>query len=295
MEGRVEAFLGFLQREKRYSANTIAAYRNDLTQFADYLKREMPGSSKQAEAPWSAVSKDLVVNYVLYLKEREYTPATVARKVAALRSFFHYLLKQGTVREDPTATLDSPAVKKSPPRSLSHEEVERLLAEPGKRATPKALRDKALLELMYATGMRVSEVIALNLDDVSMSPPLVRCLAQGRGRRERIMPLGARAAQALQTYLQRGRIQFMPSSEEKALFLNHRGQRLTRQGLWLIIKRYVRAVGIRAEVTPHTLRHSFATHLLREGAGLQEVQRLLGHANLSTTQVYAQTAGEMSD
>lgn len=295
MEGRVEAFLNFLQREKRYSANTIAAYRNDLTQFADYLKREAPRPGQQAEAPWSAVDKDLIVNYVLHLKEREYTPATVARKVAALRSFFHYLLKQGAVREDPTVSLDSPVVKKSPPRSLSHDEVERLLAEPGKRATPKALRDKALLELMYATGMRVSEVIALNLDDVSMNPPRVRCVSQGKGRKERIVPLGMRAVQALQAYLQRGRAQLMPSSEEKALFLNHRGQRLTRQGLWLIIKRYVRAVGIRTEVTPHTLRHSFATHLLREGAGLQEVQRLLGHANLSTTQVYAQMAGEMND
>ena len=293
MERQIEAFLGFLQREKGYSDNTIAAYRNDLAQFAGYLRQEVAGIGSQAEAPWAVVDKDVIVNYVLYLKERQYTPATVARKVAALKSFFHYLKEKHVVPEDPTATLDSPAVKKHTPRAISHDEVERLLAEPAKRTTPKFLRDKALLEVLYATGMRVSEVIALDLDDVSLNPPLVRCATTGRNRKERVMPLGLRAVQALSAYLQKGRSQLLPASDEKALFLNHRGQRLTRQGLWLIIKRYVKAVGIRAEVTPHTLRHSFATHLLREGAGLQEVQRLLGHANISTTQVYAQAAGEV--
>jgi len=154
MERQIEAFLSFLQREKGYSDNTIAAYRNDLAQFAGYLRQEVASIGSQAEVPWAVVDKDVVVNYVLYLKERQYTPSTVARKVAALKSFFHYLKERRVVPEDPTAKLDSPAVKKHTPRAISHDEVERLLAEPAKRTAPKFLRDKALLEVLYATGVR---------------------------------------------------------------------------------------------------------------------------------------------
>jgi integrase/recombinase XerD len=285
MQEQIRKFLDFLAVEKGYSENTIAAYRNDLSQFAGLLtKMEPPMTS------WAEVNQDSVVNFILHLKEREYTSSTVARKVAALKSFFHFLLAEGTIEDDPTADLDSPKVQKRLPKSMSHDLVNRLLAEPAKDSTPKGQRDKALLELLYATGMRVTELVSLNIDDVNLASANVRCF--GKGAKERIIPIYNRAAQALEEYLRKGRPRLSKDPSEKALFLNHRGKRLTRQGLWLIIKRYADEIGMGSEVTPHTLRHSFATHMLSGGAGLREVQKLLGHANISTTQVYTHVNGE---
>ncbi len=281
MREKVEDFLNFITVEKKYSDNTIAAYRNDLNQFATFAQKR--------GVDWRTVDRDFIADYLSYLKDREYASSTVARKIAAIKSFFHYLVSKGELKDDPTATLDSPQVRKRLPKTISREDVERLLAEPAKFQTAKARRDRAFLELLYATGMRVTELVSLNLDDVNLASGNVRCVS--KGHKERIIPIHDRAVQALEEYLQKGRSQLLKDLDEKALFLNHRGQRLTRQGLWLIIKGYVRAVGLDQDVTPHTLRHSFATHLLDEGADLRHVQELLGHANISTTQVYTQVSG----
>ncbi|MFZ5916672.1 MAG: tyrosine recombinase [Chloroflexota bacterium] len=283
MRAQIDAFLRYLVEEKNYTENTLAAYRNDLSQFTAFLSRHV--------SHWDKVDRDLILHYILYMKEREYASSTVARKVAAIKSFFHYMVATHVLKDDPTVTLDSPKVKKRLPRTISATEVERLLAEPARFATPKTLRDRALLELLYATGMRVTEAVSLNAGDLNLPSASVR-VRRGKDGKERILPLGRRAAEAMEAYLQNGRLQMMRDPEEKALFLNHRGQRLTRQGLWLIIKAYVEQAEIDAEVTPHTLRHSFASHKLEDGADLHEVQKLLGHANISTTQVYTQISAQ---
>jgi integrase/recombinase XerD len=288
MQEKIQDFLNFLDSEKGYADNTIAAYRNDLTQFMRYLE-EKNGSDL---ANWFEVDKDIIINYVLNLKEREYTSSTVARKVAAIKSFFHYLMAQRIVTDDPTATLDSPKVKKRLPKAISRDDIERLLAAPAKRASAKSQRDHALLELLYASGMRVTELVSLDVSDVSLASGTVRVRGKKTSGKERIIPVGERALDALRTYLNKGRLQLVRDPEERALFLNHRGQRLTRQGLWLIIKHYVEEVGISEDVTPHTLRHSFAAHKLSQGKSLQDIQKLLGHANISTTQVYQHVGQE---
>jgi integrase/recombinase XerD len=288
MQEKIQDFLNFLDSEKGYADNTIAAYRNDLTQFMRYLEEKNDSDL----ANWFEVDKDIIINYVLNLKEREYTSSTVARKVAAIKSFFHYLMAQRIVTDDPTATLDSPKVKKRLPKAISRDDIERLLAAPAKRASAKSQRDHALLELLYASGMRVTELVSLDVSDVSLASGTVRVRGKKTSGKERIIPVGERALDALRTYLNKGRLQLVRDPEERALFLNHRGQRLTRQGLWLIIKHYVEEVGISEDVTPHTLRHSFAAHKLSQGKSLQDIQKLLGHANISTTQVYQHVGQE---
>jgi integrase/recombinase XerD len=284
MEDRIQQFLHYIEVEKGYSENTLAAYRNDLDQFMKFNRAE------DGPRGWPSVDKNHIVNYILDLKEREYSSATVARKVAAVRSFFHFLVGESVLTDDPTATLDTPQVKKRLPQTLSREQMERLLAAPTKSDGAKALRDAALLEVLYATGMRVSELVALNVADIDLRTGAVRCI--GKGDKERLIPLYPRAVETLGIYLDDGRPSYRKQPDEEALFLNPRGRRLTRQGLWLIIKDYVEKAGIDGEVTPHTLRHSFATHLLDGGAGLREVQQLLGHSNVSTTQIYTHVSGE---
>jgi integrase/recombinase XerD len=298
MEAHIQEFLDHLTAEKGCSDNTVAAYRNDLGQFYEYVSQKAPdplGTTSSVAQPaeadhpdnvWASLTRDGLIEYILRLKEREYASATVARKVAAVKSFCHFLLRIDVIADDPAADLDSPKVKKRLPQTLSPEDVEGLLAMPAKQGdTPKGLRDQALLEVLYATGMRVSELATLAMDDVDMVASTVRCI--GKGNKERVMPLYPAACTAIQAYLERGRPSLLTTgSTEKALFLNPRGEQLTRQGLWLIIKHYAKELGIADRVTPHTLRHSFATHMLNGGAGLREVQKLLGHANISTTQIY---------
>ena len=281
MQKRAEEFLHFVAVEKGYSHHTVAAYRNDLNQFMRYLLGEGVDS-------WASVGRAQILSYVRHLKGREYASSTVARKLAAVKSFFHFLVNDGVLRDDPTAAVDSPPVDKHLPRPLSPQEMARLLAEPAKSDTPKAARDWALLELMYATGMRATEVVQLEMSAVDLEAGTVRCV--GKGDKERILPLYERALEALRIYLENGRSGLAHGREETALFVNHRGQRLTRQGLWLIVKEYGEAAGIGHKVTPHVLRHSFATHLLDGGAGLREVQQLLGHSNISSTQVYTKVS-----
>jgi len=284
MDPKTADFLEFLTNEKGYSANTIAAYRNDLNQFTSFVQQKVAVE----EDLWPQVTKELIIEYILLMKEREYASSTVARKVAAIKSFFHFLVAEKVIATDPTATLDSPKVKKRLPVALSYEEVNRLLAQPAKEQTTKAVRDRAILELLYATGMQVTEIVSLNVEDVNLASASVR-VSRPRSR-ERIIPIHERAIEALEGYLEQARVQLLRNPEEQALFLNHRGKRLTRQGLWLIIKHYVQKAEISAHVTPHTLRHSFATHLLDSKADLRHVQELLGHANISTTQVYTQVS-----
>ena len=286
MREQIEQFLEHLRVEKQYSENTLAAYRNDLFQFLGFLEGHT--------TTWSQVHRDRILGYIMAMKgNQEYAAATVARKVAAIKSFFHYLVERGQLKDDPTATLDSPRVQKRPPRALSVDDLERLLEAPAHDPAAKGLRDRALLELLYATGLRVTELISLDVDDLNLASATVR-VARARSKRERIIPIHDRAIEPMQHYLQRGRIQLLPKhkTEEAALFLNHRGERLTRQGLWLIVKHYVRAIGIEEDVTPHTLRHTCAAHLLGKRAGLEQVQRILGHANISTTQAYTHVSME---
>ncbi len=284
---KVQEFLDYLLVEKGYSNNTIAAYHNDLSQLVGYLRQKGRLTSPE---DWRKVDKDAIISYILYLKERGYASSTVARKIAAVKSFFHHLFRSGFLTDDPTATLDSPKVKKRLPRSVSPEEIERLLAA-AKGESPKALRDGAMLELLYATGMRVTELISLDLDDVDLEAGTVRCY--GKGAKERVLPIHKRAVEALRLYLEKGRPRLVHDEGDKqALFLNPRGQRLTRQGLWLIVKEYVQEADLDVHITPHTLRHSFATHMLNRGADLRNVQELLGHASLSTTQVYTRVSSE---
>lgn len=284
MEEQIQQFLNFIEEEKGYSQNTLAAYRNDLSQFLAFLNGRV--------TTWDAVDRDIIMDYIMFMKaNQEYASSTVARKVAAIRSFFHYLVERGQLEDDPTATLDSPRVRKRLPKAVSQEDMERLLSEPARAQTPKALRDRALLEVLYATGLRVTELVSLNVDDVNLASAAVR-VVRPKDQQERVLPVHQRALMPLQDYLERGRIQLLRDPQEAALFLNHRGKRLTRQGLWLIVKHYVREVGISEEVTPHTLRHTFASHLLDKKAELEYVQQILGHANISTTQVYTHIASE---
>lgn len=296
MQQEIENFLNFLTVEKGFSQHTIAAYRNDLTQFLDFLKetearsaaRNITDKNGAGASPdsidWSTVTKVRIISFIVSLKDKQYASTTVARKVAAVKSFFHFLVAEGIVKNDPTENLDSPKVGKTLPRTLTVEEVDELLEQPARASTPEAYRDKAMLELLYATGMRVSELTSLNVDDINLSAGYVRCI--GKGSKERIVPVGFQAIRAVEQYLELGRPQLARSKTQQALFLNHRGERLTRQGFWLIVKAYAKQAGIRTDITPHTLRHSFATHMLNSGADLRSVQELLGHANISTTQIY---------
>ena len=299
LEGNLEEYLTALAQEKQYSRNTIAAYRNDLNQF---LQHVVAGGGAPT-AGWSAVPASVLADYVQRLKdttlrdssgrEKVIATSTVARKIAAIKSFFRHLFKTGAIGSDPSVGLDTPKVKKRLPRTLSSADVERLLAAPGRSTQPKSMRDRALLELLYATGMRVSELVSLNLSDIDQANKLVTVRSDS-GNKERSIPISDRALQALRDYQERGRPHLMKNSTDpNALFLNHRGQKLTRQGMWLIIKEYAEQAGIPFEVTPHTLRHSFAAHMLEaDWASLEQVKEFLGHASVSTTQIYSQLAAD---
>lgn len=290
MDDHVGQFLQYLSVEKGSSANTIAAYGIDLSQFCSYLCASNNGNS---DPLWDNVNRAVVIDYIANLKRRQYAEATVARKIAALKAFFAFLHQvEGTVKQNPTENVGF-RVPKSLPKPLSIKEVDELLEQPARLATPEAKRDKAMLELLYATGMRVTELVSLDIAHVHMSPraPHVRCL--GKGSKERTIPIHKDALTAVQGYLNDGRPHMVRNKHQPALFVNRRGDRLTRQGFWLILKGYARKAAITKAVTPHTLRHSFATHMLRGGAPLRNVQELLGHANMSTTQVYTKLSDDM--
>jgi integrase/recombinase XerD len=288
MRDLINAFLNYLAVEKGFSANTVGAYRNDLYQLAGFI--EGMASAKGFKAEWLSVDRNLLINYIIDLKDRNYSSATVARKVAAVKSFFAFLVAERKIQNDPTENISSPKVNKSLPKPLSLTEIDILLAEPAKSSTPEAMRDLAMLELLYASGMRVSELMDLDVNDINFKAGFVRCL--GKGSKERIIPIHDRAVRSVKEYILEARPHLLKSKEEQALCLNRRGDRLTRQGFWLILKGHAKAAGIKKVVTPHTLRHSFATHILSGGADLRAVQELLGHANISSTQIYTHLTSE---
>jgi integrase/recombinase XerD len=279
MQQQVDEFLRYLETVKEFSPNTIAAYRNDLSQFTSFLGRD--GEAVR----WEDVTPVVLGNFLLDLRTRQYADSTIARKTAAVKSFFHYLTTQGIVATDPSERLDSPRVNKDLPHAISVAEINRLLEQPRTATTPEAIRDRAMMETLYGTGMRVSELVALDVSDLNIDDGTVRC--KGKSGRLRTVPIRPRALEALHDYLQRGRLALTRAGDIRALFLNHRGQRLTRQGFWLILKGYAEQAGI-PHITPHTLRHSFAAHMLDRGADLHDVQQMLGHVSITTTQVYQQ-------
>ncbi len=224
------------------------------------------------------------MSYILQLKERDYATTTVARKVAATKSFFGFMVAENKLKDNPTDNIGSPHIGKSLPKPLSISQVRLLLEQPSQQNTLEAKRDKAMLELLYASGMRVSELVSLNMGDVDINECFVRCF--GKGSKERLIPIHERAARTVKEYIDDTRPKLVRTKSENALFLNPRGERLTRQGFWQKFKDYAKSANLGVKISPHTLRHSFATHMLSGGANLRSVQELLGHANISTTQVY---------
>ena len=288
MREDVNSFLNYLTVEKGLSQNTIEAYRNDLHQLVSFIEGE---SAKQGSmSAWVGFHRQELISYLLNLKERNYAATTVARKVAAVKSFFGFMVTEGKIKDDPTQDVGSPSIGKSLPKPISISQVRLLLEQPAKLSTVEAKRDKVMLELLYATGMRVTELVSLNLSDVDTKNGYVRCF--GKGHKERLVPIYEQVAITVQEYVDKTRPQLAHNKEGSALFLNPRGERLTRQGFWQKLKEYARSANLATEISPHTLRHSFATHMLGGGANLRSVQELLGHANISTTQVYTHLTTE---
>ena len=287
MKQAVEQFLNYTTVERGLSPNTIAAYRNDLSQFVDFLQSR--DSSLQGNGSWKRIGTDALTAFVLDLHERGYSDKTKTRKVASTKALFGFLLEEGVIDKNPMEDFASPGVGESLPETLSVEEVEALLSVE-KALTPMSLRDRAMIEIMYATGVRVSELVSLDIDDVDLDENFVRCM--GKGSKERIIPVHDEAVEAVRVYLQDGRESLVGPAAGRALFVSRKGGRLTRQALWLILKGRAQAAGIERKITPHTLRHSFATHLLIGGAQLRHVQELLGHASITTTQVYTHLTSE---
>ncbi len=262
MKEDIERFLTYLSVEKGFSDNTLAAYRNDLSQLASFVEEDAANSGF---APlWTNFSRQGMLSYLLNLKERNYAATTQARRVAAAKSFFRFMVEEGNLRDNPTANVASPNVGRLLPKPISYSEAMKLLEQPTKLSTPEAKRDSAMLALLYASGMRVSELMSLNLGDVDTDGDFVRCF--GKGHKERLIPIARRASLSVQEYLKEGRPHLARNSEEKALFLNRRGERLTRQGFWQILKGYAKSAGMDKKITPHKLRHSVATHMLGGGA-----------------------------
>ena len=285
MKETVNAFLQHLVVERGFSQNTLDAYSNDLNQFREFVAGYLKASDDDAEA-WQSVDLDLLNAYISELRDKKkYRDSTTARKVAAVRSFFGYLSANELISEDPTENLGSPRVGRAVPKFISEDDVKLLLSTAADTGTPEGRRDASILELLYATGVRVSELVALNVQDIDFEEGFIR--AWGKGSKERIVYLYPEALSNLREYIGGARAELVSNKKgETALYINNRGERLTRQWVWNILKTAAKKSGVDPKITPHTLRHSFATHLLQNGASLRHVQELLGHSNISTTQVY---------
>lgn len=277
MKDQLNRFTQYLRMERGLSANTLSSYERDVNQFIYFVEA-------QGLTELTAVQRHHISRYMLHLKEQGRKAATLSRHIVSVRAFFLYLVTEGLIVNNPSIYMEAPKQEKKPPSILSVADISMLLETPNS-ASATGKRDKAMLELIYATGIRVSELVSLNLEHINMQMGFIQCI--GTGLRERIVPFGRLAADALTDYLQTGRNELLTLREsESALFLNHLGTRLTRQGFWKTIKKYAKEAGIEEEITPHTLRHSVAAHLLDNGADIRAIQELLGHADISTTLKY---------
>lgn len=279
MDAFLQRFINFLERDKRLSTNTLQSYKRDVKQFMNYLGDvDLTLITK--------MNKSIIISYLLELQKKGRTSSTISRNIASLRSFYKYMTRNKIAESDPTLDLESPKIERKIPEVLSTEEVELLLEQP-KCIDLKGYRDKAMLELLYATGIRVSELTGLDLSDINIESSHLKC---NKGSKERIIPVGSIAINALRDYLEIARLHMIQDKSENALFVNMNGFRLTRQGFWKIIKLYKSQANISKPITPHTLRHSFAAHLLENGADLRSIQEMLGHSDISSTQIYTQLA-----
>ena len=276
MERQLKYFFDFLENEKKLSDNTLQSYRRDLKQFKRYLE--------SYEIHYNRVKEEDIKDYIKEMQEQGKKPSSISRSIASIRSFYQFVLRRKKVKQDPTANVQSPKIEKRVPNVLTAKEVELLLDQP-KDVDLKGTRDKAMLEFAYATGMRVTEIISLNIEDVNLEEGYVTCT---HANRQRTIPLGTMALKALKEYIEEARDLLIRDENENALFVNVNGGRLTRQGFWKIIKYYKEQAHITKDITPHVLRHSFATHLLQNGADLKAIQTMLGHSDISSTQVYMQ-------
>lgn len=287
MRNELQSFIHFLSDERGLARNTLESYQRDITQYLSYLQ-------DQGIQSLTDTKKLQISNYLMHLKKVGKAAATQSRNIVSIRAFYQYLVRERLMEQDPTMHIETPKQEKKIPNVLTIAEVESLLDAP-QIESPNGMRDKAMLEVLYATGIRVSELISLDLDNVNLELGFVRCV--GTALKERIIPLGGIAAEYVSSYMKMMRPRLLKHSEtEQALFINHLGTRITRQGFWKIIKKYAGETQIVKEITPHTLRHSFAAHLLENGADLRSVQEMLGHADISTTQIYTQvTRGKMKE
>lgn len=277
MEKLLEDFLYDLNTDKGLSKNTLESYGRDLKQFFEYLS--------SSNISIYNVNKTSIIAYLMYLQKKGKATSSISRSLAALRSFYQFLNNNRYIEKDPTINLESPKIEKKLPQILSVEEVELLLNQPNTN-DPKGNRDRCMLELLYATGIRVSELVSLTVDDINLNMGFIKC--SGKGMKDRVIPVGSMALKALSEYIYKYRMMLLRDKSEKSLFVNFHGKQMTRQGFWKIIKQYTRAAGINKEITPHTLRHCFAAHLIENGADLKSVQEMLGHSDISTTQIYTQ-------
>lgn len=282
MEQEIKGFVSYLHDVKKTSQNTELSYQRDLMKMMRFLRTQKVEKSKD-------VTETNLNSYILDLEKKGMAAATVSRNIASMKAFYLYMLKNGEVTTDPAEHLKAPKVEKKVPDILSVEEIERLLAQPGER-TAKGLRDKAMLELLYATGIRVTELISLRLDDVNWKLDYIICRDRNK---ERIIPFGSKARKALERYMKSARAELVGEKECDMLFPNCSGESMSRQGFWKLLKQYVKQAGIQMEITPHTLRHSFAAHLVDNGADLHMVQEMLGHSDISTTMMYAVRTREL--
>ena len=276
MEKDIKNFLEFIKTNKKLSKNTLESYQRDIIQYREHVEKNNINYLK--------VNNEDILNYLKYLKELNKKPSTISRHLASIRLFYQYLLKNKKIKEDPTKGIQSPKIEKKAPSILSSQEVSLLLEQPNGEDL-KSIRDKAMLEIAYATGMRVTEIISLNIEDVHLEDGYVTCKGESKSRD---IPLGKMCEKALKEYLDHSRNILIKNDKEQALFVNINGKRLTRQGFWKIIKYYKEQAHIEKDITPHVLRHSFATHLLQNGADLKAIQTMLGHSDISSTQVYMQ-------
>lgn len=276
MEKEINTFISYLHNVKGTSANTEMSYKRDLEKVQHFM--ESRGIHEASE-----VSAQDLTDYVKYLEDNKFAAATVSRNIASLKAFYHYMVQEGMVEEDLSDSLKAPKIEKKIPEIMSPDEVVRLLEQPSGNS-PKEIRDKAMLELLYATGIRVTELITLKLSDVNMPMSFILCRDRNK---ERIIPFGTEAKSALTKYLDGTRDEMLENKASDVLFANCSGQPMSRQGFWKLIKYYAKKADIKADITPHTLRHSFAAHLVENGADLRSVQEMLGHSDISTTQIYA--------